>query len=185
MLLSPTLRPTEGFIQLKPPAEAFNVACGKEEGQLKLYDRLEARGTGSSHATMYQEVVRQIHRSDTNTCTVQVIDLDHFIQREGIRKVHLLKVDTEGHDLSVLLGIRNSIESGIVDVVHFEFNEMNVFSRTFLRDFRNVLPGYVFFRMLPDGLVPLGEYIPLVCELFAYQNIVAVPERCLPGQKGG
>jgi hypothetical protein len=27
--------------------------------------------------------------------------------------------------------------------------------------------------MLPDGLVPIRNYSPVFCEIFAYQNIVA------------
>lgn len=28
--------------------------------------------------------------------------------------------------------------------------------------------------MLPDGLAPMGTYRPTTCEIFAYQNIVAI-----------
>ena len=72
--------------------------------------------------------------------------------------------------------------------IQFEFNEMNIESRVFMKDFFNILPEYDFFRLLPDGYIPLGNINtyrnPLTLELFAMQNIVAIqnsalfPEKC-------
>jgi len=59
--------------------------------------------------------------------------------------------------------------------VQFEFNAMNLESRTFFRDLVALLPNYRLHRLLPDGWALL-PYTPLTCELFAYQNIVAVRE---------
>ena len=53
---------------------------------------------------------------------------------------------------------------------------MNIFSRTFMRDFYQILPRHRMFRIVQDGLVPLGPYKPVTCEMFGIQNIVAVPE---------
>jgi len=30
------------------------------------------------------------------------------------------------------------------------------------------------YRLLPDGLVQINMYNPIYCEIFAYQNIVAI-----------
>lgn len=86
----------------------------------------------------------------------------------------MLKIDTEGHELNVLKGARLTIAKGMVDVIQIEFNEMNVISRTFFKDIIDILPGYDFYRLLPDGLLPLGAYKILDFEIFAFQNIVAL-----------
>jgi hypothetical protein len=91
-----------------------------------------------------------------------------------LQHISLLKIDTEGHEFEVLLGARNAIDRGSIEVVHLEFNEMNVISRIFCRDFFELLKDYSFYRMLPDGLLPLGPYTAVTCELFAYQNLVAI-----------
>ena len=49
---------------------------------------------------------------------------------------------------------------------------MNVISRRFFKDFWDFLPEYDFFRLLPEGVLPLVQYVPSHCEIFAYQNIV-------------
>ncbi|MEP7071750.1 MAG: hypothetical protein ABI839_05140 [Verrucomicrobiota bacterium] len=51
---------------------------------------------------------------------------------------------------------------------------MNVVSRVFLSDFVSLLPRHRLFRLLPRGLLPI-ENIPLTREVFAFQNLLAVP----------
>jgi hypothetical protein len=83
-------------------------------------------------------------------------------------------VDAEGHELAILRGAREAIVSRRVDVVQFEFNEMNIFSRVFFKDFYDALPGFAFYRMVTDGLAEIGPYQPRTHELFFLQNIVAI-----------
>ena len=72
----------------------------------------------------------------------------------------------------VLKGAKALLASESIEIIQFEFNKMNVFSRTFMHDFFVLLPKFRFFRMVQDGLVALGEYNPGSWELFGYQNIV-------------
>jgi hypothetical protein len=85
-----------------------------------------------------------------------------------------LKIDTEGHEYFVLKGALNSIRQGKVDCIQFEFNAIHVQSQTVLRNIVNLLPNFAFYRMLRDGLMPLGNYHALSWELFQLQNIVAL-----------
>ena len=149
-----------------------NAAAGEKEGMLSLYD-YEAND-GSAHASLYQDVIENIHKARSIECKVQVLSLGAFAKSKNIEKIDLLKIDTEGNELSVLKGIVEYIEAGKVEIIHFEFNEMNVSSRTYFRDFWNLLPNYDFYRLLPDGMARIEEYNPVFCEIFAYQNIVAI-----------
>jgi hypothetical protein len=74
--------------------------------------------------------------------------------------------------LNVLKGAQKLIESKSINIIAFEFNMMNIVKRVFLKDFINILPGYSFYRLLQDGLIPLS-YNNLQ-EIFAYQNIIAI-----------
>src|SRR6185436_3522307 len=87
--------------------------------------------------------------------------------------VDFLKIDTEGNELKVLKGAQSLLQKNAIRAIQFEFNEMNVVSRVFLRDFYDILAGYTFYRLLPDGLLPLGRYSARN-EIFAFQNIFAV-----------
>jgi hypothetical protein len=102
--------------------------------------------------------------------------LDDIAKREGIEFIDFLKIDTEGHELAALQGASTLLENGRIGCIHFEFNEMNVVSRVFFRDFRKILHQYKLFRLLPNGMLPVGSG-PLGSEIFAFQNIVALPKR--------
>lgn len=165
------------FVKLVEASEkygfkAFNLGCGNEKSKLRLYDH--ANKNGSSHASLYKGVIEEIYKDKSEEILVDLIKLDDFASEQGISQIDLLKIDTEGNELNVLKGFEKYIKSKKVAMIHFEFNEMNVVSRTFFKDFYEFLEEYDFYRLLPDSLVPLGEYNPLFCEIYAFQNILAI-----------
>ncbi len=58
------------------------------------------------------------------TLSVPCITLDQFCEQESIPNIDVLKIDTEGHDLSVLQGAIDTLKSRGVSFVHIEFNSM-------------------------------------------------------------
>lgn len=149
-----------------------NAAVGRSAGVVSLYDY--AGNDGSHHASLYRDVIENIHRSPAVEHQVSVISLDEFAKNKAISHVDLLKIDTEGNEFLVLQGFATYIKSGRVHAIHFEFNEMNVSSRTYFRDFWEFMGSYEFYRLLPQGMLKIDKYVPLFCEIFAYQNIVAI-----------
>lgn len=111
--------------------KTFNVGVGSMLGTLNLYDY--ADNDGSSHASLYKEVIEEIHKVQTVEHEVKIITLTAFANEHEIERVKLLKIDTEGHEMEVLKGFEQLIMENKVDLIHFEFNEMNVASRVFLR----------------------------------------------------
>jgi len=152
---------------------AINAACGSTPGEMVLYDY--SGSAGSEHASLHAGVIEELHKGESEKHTVNVISLDNFAAEHDISLIHLLKIDTEGHELEVLKGAGKLLRESRIKAIQFEFNEMNIVSRVFLRDFYELLPNYKFHRMLRDELVPLNPYSPLSCELFTFQNIVALP----------
>lgn len=166
------------FAQLRSEASrngytAINAGCGDKEVRVQLYD-YKGDKNGSQHASLYGEAIEEFRKAETQSYTVDMTTIDDFVSRNGLQKIHLLKLDIEGNELRAIEGAKASIAAGLIDIIQFEFNEMNVLSRCFFRDFYKVLPEYNLYRTLPDGLLPLGPYDALTCELFAYQNIVAI-----------
>jgi FkbM family methyltransferase len=166
------------FVRLEAEASkrgyvALNLGCGDKEERLQLYD-YKGYAEGSMHASLYGEAIEEIHGAESQSYAVNVTTIDNFVAKNEIQRIHLLKIDAEGNEIRVIWGAKKCIANGLVDIIQFEFNEMNVISRSFFRDFRDALHGYKFYRLLPNGLLPLEPYKPLMCELFAYQNIVAV-----------
>lgn len=163
-----------------------NAGVGDATGELELYDYEGQDGT--SHASMYREVIERIHGGRASSVRVPVITLDEYARRNGIRRIALVKIDTEGNEYRVLLGMRELLRDGAVRAIQFEFNQMNVASRVFMRDFLDLLQGYDMYRLLPHGLLRMDPYIPVYSEIFAFQNIVAIqrsPEASGPARREG
>lgn len=144
---------------------AINAAVGDSEGVISLYDYEGVNG--SEHASMYRKVIENIHNAKASEYRVRVCSLSKFVKKYNIQKIALLKIDTEGSELNVLRGVTELIESAQIEAIHFEFNEMNIYSRTFFRDFWDLMPNYEFYRLLPDDMVKIDRYSPLFCEIFA------------------
>ncbi|MES2438939.1 MAG: FkbM family methyltransferase [Verrucomicrobiota bacterium] len=154
------------------------MALGSEVGTLTLFDYSNA--DGSQHASIYEDVIKDIHHGKAIGHTVSVDQLDAVANRLGLSdRITLIKIDTEGNELEVLKGAARLIEGGKIDVFHVEFNEMNVISRVFLRDIQNVLPDYAAFRLLPEGALRVSVET-FRRELFAFQNIVFIHSRFKP-----
>ena len=64
-----------------------------------------------------------------------------------------LKMDLEGHELFALRGAGDYLAPGKIAALAFEFGSANVNSRTFFRDFWELLTplGYTLYRMVPGG----------------------------------
>src|SRR5262249_53665962 len=70
----------------------------------------------------------------TKTEKVPVDTVDRFSDEHLIPEITLLKIDAEGHDLSVMRGASIMLSRGAIGIVQFEYNWRWVFSRTFLKD---------------------------------------------------
>jgi FkbM family methyltransferase len=164
---------TFGRLERRFPSEGgprlVHGAVGDAEGTTTLYD---VREGGSQLASLVAAALPSDRRRAI--AEVPLTTLDAYCAAQGIERVDLLKIDVEGHELAVLRGARRLFEEERVERVLFEFNEMNVAARSFLRDFRELLPGFVLHRLLVDGPVPLGAYAPFYWEQFAFQNILAL-----------
>ena len=150
----------------------FDVALSNEEGSFEIYDY--SSQDGSEHASLFKDVIESLHKSAATAHQVKTTTLDQFFKNLSIDKIGLLKIDTEGNELNVLIGAKGLIERDKIDIIHFEFNDMNIVSKVFMRDFFKILPRFNFYRLLPNDFLPLNQSDILFNELFSYQNIVAI-----------
>ena len=148
------------------------MAVSDADGEIEIYDYADK--DGSSHVSPYKEVLTEQHHAiDTVSYRVPCVSLDRYFIDHGVVEIDFIKIDTEGHEISVLRGCSKLLQEGRIGVVQFEFNEMNVISRTFLRDFYTALEDFVFYRLRSDGLIPLGK-CDAKNEIIKFQNIIAI-----------
>jgi FkbM family methyltransferase len=90
---------------------------------------------------------------------VSIRKIDDFLAEKNIPYIDLLKLDIEGNELNALLGAGTAIQQGKIRSIQFEFGTCNIDSRTYFRDFWNLLsPRYNLYRILRDGLQPITHY---------------------------
>jgi FkbM family methyltransferase len=149
------------------------IALGAKEEDKVFYDMKGERT--SSQGSFFQEVITHIHNREVIQNTVKVETLDNFTRRQQIDYIDFIKIDTEGYELNILKGATSLLKRKAIGCIQFEFNEMNVYSRSFLQDFRELLADYTLYRLLPRHLLKLDDK-PIFTELFTYQNILAIPK---------
>jgi FkbM family methyltransferase len=167
----------ECFAQLKLRQSELTVCrpfgFSHSRGEVDLY--LPCSEPTSQHASLYQDVIEVLHGQSAHAIRARMETLDDYLVEQKLARVDFLKIDTEGSELAVLKGARRALAERRIGIIQFEFNEMNIVSRCFLRDFRAVLPHHEFSRLVRSGLLKIPQ-TPLRSELFAFQNIVALPK---------
>lgn len=158
-----------------------NLGMGERSGKGILYDFaddavLKSTQPTSTLASTVKSVITSFHKQQVQSFSFPLMTLDTFVHKERIESIDLLKIDTEGNELQVLKGAQMLLKHKKIRFIQFEFNEMNAYAGTFFKDFIELLPGYTFYRLMPYGLYPMGPYKPSTHEIFAFQNILAVPE---------
>jgi FkbM family methyltransferase len=155
------------------------LALADTAGVAKLYSDSE----GSPIATLNPDSPGVIHGSLHAFEEVPIATLDGFCRDNGIERIHLLKMDTEGSELTILKGASAMLAAGRIDGIQWEFGYDNVYSRTFFRDFYELLsPQYHLFRLVKDGLYPLSGAYPY--EVFRTINYYARLKRLTPLPSG-
>jgi len=97
--------------------QAFNLALGAVSGRALFYNR---PGGGSAHASLYRDVITEIHADNVTQVEVSILTVEQFAQEHQLHHVHLLKIDTEGSEMDVLLGARQLLENRSIDLIQFD-----------------------------------------------------------------
>lgn len=110
-----------------------SYALSNETTEKNLYSNEEGSGLASlskrrlDHFNIFMDVVE----------TVNTIRFDEFLKMDDIPEIpeiiDYVKMDVEGHELSVLEGFGSLIEK--VKVIQFEFGGCNIDTRTYFQDF--------------------------------------------------
>jgi len=150
-------------------------ALGAEPGTATLYSDRPASGLSSLTRRNLEHVGKEMTLSQE----VSVRTVDDYCEENQIDRIHLLKIDVEGHEQDVLTGARRMFAEDRVDAVTFEFGGCNIDSRTYFRDFHSFFRDrdMELFRITPRGyLRQLGPYAETQ-EQFLTTNFLAMRRR--------
>lgn len=145
-----------------------NVAASNTSGTSRFFEVHELAGSNSLHG------IAGSTEGMTPT-DVELTTVDDYCASTGIDHVHLMKIDTEGHDLLVLEGASSLVRDHAVDVVQFEYNFRWIGARRYLKDAFDLLSphGYVIGKVTPGAIEWYRDWSPEL-ETFREANFVAV-----------
>jgi len=136
------------------PAALSSVALSDRHGSTAFHVMTPGAGTNSLHPSPSATAAPE---------TVTTVTLDSYAARSNVPRFALVKIDTEGHDLTVLRGARTLLTEHRIAVVQFEYNHRWVFARAFLRDAFDFLAdlGYQIGKLTQRAwsFIPAGTRI--------------------------
>lgn len=175
----PSIRTYESLVRnisTYEPIRCFNVGLSNSSQPMEIY----CSKTNSEKSSVESHSLKTLNRkiTDYEAETQYFLTGDEFCGKHSIREITFLKIDTEGHDYKVLQGFRKLLDEGGIHVVQFEYNRLNVYTKTLLRDFYELLNppsaphAYCIGRIFPRS-VRFKSYDPLD-ENFIDGNFIAV-----------
>ncbi|MGZ3905083.1 MAG: FkbM family methyltransferase [Bacteroidia bacterium] len=147
------------------------AGVGEKTTKMKLYSDSDT----SIHAALFQHDLSHHNLNMKEQEEVDIITLDNYCRENSVSKINLLKLDIEGYEYFALLGAKEILSNNTVDLVQFEMGKTNIESRTYFKDFFNLLnKDYKFYRVMTWGLKEMPEEYMELNELFYCCNYVAV-----------
>ena len=164
----------ETFLRLKENMRSFenlelvNMALGDKTAEVQMFEYdesvLNSLLPNAPFAVRFSKTPREIK--------VPCTTVDKFCAENGIAKIDVLKIDTEGFDLQVLNGASSMLKDNSINFIYFEFNDIQQNEGTqggalvpidkFIRPF-----GYQFIAAYNDAIEPHDDVFTISNALYA------------------
>jgi FkbM family methyltransferase len=149
-----------------PQVEIRQAALGSVIGSVELFFSSEGETTASLHRDSVSGKVRSERVTQTT--------VDQVCEEERIEQIDLLKIDTEGHEMNVLLGASQMIESRRIAAIQFEFGDTFLHTSYHFCDVWEMLSArYRIYRILRHGLAEVTRYSSDL-EIYKIANFLCV-----------
>ncbi len=153
----------------------YNIAIGdKEEIKKIYYDK------NNLHWSNFNSELKKINylKNTKKSIKCKISTLDNFIYKNKkilIKKIDLIKIDTEGYELEVLIGAEKTIKKFKPKYIQIEYNWHHLFKNVNLYYFSKILKGYQAYKIFPSSkeLIKINPERP-EHNYFNYSNIVFI-----------
>jgi len=147
-----------------------NVGIGLNDGIFDLW----SNEIGSSLSSLKKRNLDHLGIDFKESEKVSIVSMSNWI-RENQRIPDIIKLDIEGLELAALQGCGDFLKA--VRIIQFEFGGCNIDSRTYFKDFWELLTplGFSIYRLTHRGLYKIDAYRETL-ETFTTTNYFAVSE---------
>lgn len=165
----------------EPAAETFKILCSQVKSDKVIMNNFGMSDTCTESILYYDAECDGLASMYKRQCVehaepirIKLDTVDHYCEERNIPRINLLKIDIEGNELNALHGAQRMLDEGKIDVIQMEFGGCNIDSRTYFRDFWNLLSAkYKVYRVLLDGVEEITEYGDIL-EIFFCTNYLFV-----------
>jgi FkbM family methyltransferase len=122
-----------------------------------------------AHQSFHNRVVSVGKDDSANKKILRVESAKQYISEHSLQKIDFVKIDTEGHEFSVLKGFGDALS--IVDTIQFEYGGTYKDTGIKLREVINYLREHGFSNfsyVAPGGVVPISDFT----DHYQYCNIL-------------
>jgi FkbM family methyltransferase len=146
-----------------------NKGVGERNERLSIHYSDEA----SSHASFSIDIKNVPYIRNEKELEVDVVSLDSYMREMSFAQIDLLKIDTEGFEAEVLRGAGETIQRCQPKFIQVEFNWHQLFRKTSLNYFSELLLGYSVFQLLPGAWIERDPKDPL-SNIYHFSNFIFV-----------
>lgn len=131
------------------------IGLSNETKEAILYSDEDGSGLASLYKRQLDYYGIELSRQEK----VALDTLDNYCMKKGIFEIDFLKMDVEGHEINVLQGGSMMLKEKRIRSLSFEFGGCNIDSRTYFRDFWNLLhENYNMFKICKNGMHKIERY---------------------------
>lgn len=165
--------PHTRVIAFEPVGATFAELTERTAGLADVTRHKCALGASPGSQTIYLDPISALNSFYADRVSgdaheeVPVETLDRVLAREGVERVHLLKIDAEGHDLEVLKGATGLLGAGRIDIIEVEAGfAVPGYPMPSLSDFTQYLMpfGYYPYAITNQCRARLGKFLPAAAD---------------------
>ena len=120
-----------------------NVAIGSKT-EIKKFNQIK----GGGRSSFLKSTVDNL--SNQTQIDVQVITIDEYVNKNNIKRINLLKIDTQGYEDEVLKGAQETLKLNKIDIIETELILGNMYEKTLsFNEIENLIYpyGYKIFAL--------------------------------------
>lgn len=167
--ISETFQTLKNNVERHPNGKHVKLVC-KACSSTTGFDKMFIASTNSGSNSLHKGAVH----SGFITEPIEKTTLDKYCMDNNLSRIHLIKSDTEGHEVEVIRGSQNLFAEEKVMVFQFEYNQLWCYSRYFLKDVFDFLGGmpYLIGKITPQGLSVYRKWHPEIERFFESNYLI-------------